>query len=86
MCSIYTIEKLGLDQHRQISLGKNLNTLAKNTLATKIFTSPWFYIRMKRFEPEAKAKADAIENERPWPDDDKDRIPISLLSPHHSIF
>lgn len=41
---------------------------------------------MKRFEPEAKALADAIENERPWPDDDKDRIPISLLSPHHPIF
>ncbi|KAI6250803.1 hypothetical protein HI914_00479 [Erysiphe necator] len=42
------------------------------------------YIRMKRFEPVAKALADAIENELPWPDDDKDRpsnLPFNTPSP-----
>ncbi|KHJ31236.1 hypothetical protein EV44_g3404 [Erysiphe necator] len=39
---------------------------------------------MKRFEPVAKALADAIENELPWPDDDKDRpsnLPFNTPSP-----
>ncbi|KAI6248703.1 hypothetical protein HI914_02685 [Erysiphe necator] len=42
------------------------------------------YIRMKRFEPVAKALADAIENELPWPDNDKDRpsnLPFNTPSP-----
>ncbi|KAI6245784.1 hypothetical protein HI914_06260 [Erysiphe necator] len=42
------------------------------------------YTRMKRFEPVAKALADAIENELPWPDNDKDRpsnLPFNTPSP-----
>lgn len=43
------------------------------------------YIRMKHFEPVSKALADAVENELPWPDDDKDRpsnLPIVTSLPN----